>query len=224
MKRSICRLLLLFALTVPAEAMAGDGQTLYRELTMPSGTGVPYAVHLPDGFDSEQTYPVLIGPGDGTEGEDPGFYWKTDPHGHGWIIVDARLWEPATKKNLAALLDVLTADFNVEGDKFHAVCWSANSAGIFNLVIDHAARFHSITGMAGNPGSLSEADVQSLKEVKVQFVVGENDTYWQRSARSAHETLKVGGVDSVFEIVPDGEHVMVELVGQGFVEKLETLR
>ena len=54
--------------------------------------------------------------------------------------------------------------------------------------------------------------------------MGENDTYWQRSGRSAHEKLKAGGVDSVFEIVPDGEHVMTNLVGMGFMEKLEKLR
>jgi hypothetical protein len=206
------------------QADPGDGQTLYKELPVPNGKGIPYAVHLPDGFDSENTYPVLIGPGDGVKGEDAGFYWKTDPHSHGWIIVDAQLWEPATEKNLAALLDAVLADFKVEGGKFHAVCWSANSAGIFRLVMDHADRFHSITGMAGNPSGVSKAEIQALQEVKVQFVVGENDTYWQRSGRSAHEKLKAGGVDSVFEIVPDGEHVMNNLVGKGFMEKLEKLR
>ena len=63
-----------------------------------------------------------------------------------------------------------------------------------------------------------------MQDVKVQFVVGENDKYWQRSARSAHDKLKAGGVESVFEIVPDGEHVMADLVGKGFVAKLEKLR
>ena len=224
MTKHMCRMFFLFSLTVPAQFMAGDGQTLYKELTVPNGEGIPYAVHLPDGFDPENTYPALIGPGDGVKGEDAGFYWKTDPHGHGWIIIDAQLWEPATKKNLATLLDAVLADFNVEGGKFHVVCWSANSAGIFRLVIDHADRFHSITGMAGNPSGLSKTDIQALQEVKVQFVVGENDAYWHRSARNAHEKLEAGGVDSVFEIVPDGEHVMTDLVGKGFVQKLEKLR
>jgi S-formylglutathione hydrolase FrmB len=224
MKRHVWRLILLIALTVPAQSMAGDGQTLYKTLTVPNSEDIPYAVHLPDGFDPENIYPVLIGPGDGIKGEDAGFYWKTDPHSHGWIIVDAHLWESATKKNLPALLDAVAADFKVEGGKFHAVCWSANSAGIFKLVIDHADRFHSITGMAGNPSGVSKAEIQALQDVKVQFVVGEKDTYWQGSSRSAHEKLEAGGVDSVFEIVPNGEHVMTDLVGKGFMAKLEKLR
>ena len=74
------------------------------------------------------------------------------------------------------------------------------------------------------PSGLSKAEIQALQEVKVQFVVGENDAYWQRSARSAHEKLKAGGVDSVCEVVPNGEHVMTSLVGDGFVKKLEKLR
>ena len=177
MHKSLHAVSLLIALAVPAISFAAEGRTLYNELTTKSGSKIPYAVHLPDGFDPESSYPVLLGPGDG-----------------------------------------------VEGDKFHAVCWSANSAGIFRWVTDHASRFHSITGMAGNPSGVSKQDIQALKSVKVQFVVGENDAYWQSSARNAFEKLKLGGVDTVFEVVPDGEHVMTELVGKGFMQKLEKLR
>ncbi len=78
--------------------------------------------------------------------------------------------------------------------------------------------------MAGNPRGVSSDDIDALQSVKVQFVVGENDRYWQRSARDAHDKLVSGGVDSVFEIVPNGEHVMTELIGAGFMQKLEKLR
>ena len=63
-----------------------------------------------------------------------------------------------------------------------------------------------------------------LQDLEIQFVVGENDEYWQRSARKAHKELKETGVNSVLEIVPDGEHVMTELVGAGLMQKLEKLR
>jgi len=212
------------ALLLPILAHAEDGKTLYKELATANGQSVPYAVHLPADFDPDQTYPVLVGPGDGEEGSDAGFYWQTDPYSHGWIIVDAQIWDSGTKRELDSLLNAVLTEFNVEGEKFHAVCWSANSAGIFSLVTDHAQRFHSITGMAGNPGRVSNSDIEALQSVKVQFVVGENDSYWQRSARDAHEKLLAGGVDSVFEIVPNGEHVMTGLIGAGFVQKLEKLR
>ena len=214
---------MLLVLTAPGVSVA-DGQTNYMKVTLPSGAQLPYAVHLPDGFDPDATYPVLIGPGDGIKGAEAGFYWRTDLHSHGWIIVDAQIWESETQNDIDAILDSIVADYNVEGGKFHAVCWSANSAGIFRLITDHAERFHSITGMAGNPRGVSNADIAALENVKIQFVVGENDAYWQRSARNAHEKLSAGGVDSVLEIVPDGEHVMTNLVGKGFMQKLEKFR
>ena len=168
----------------PIMASAGGGETIYRHIES-SGDPIPYAIHLPPDFDAAKSYPVLIGPGDAEEGADPGFYWQTDPHIAGWIIVDAQIWDSATTRVLDEILDAVSAEVNVEGKKFHAVCWSANSAGIFRLITDHAERFHSITGMAGNPGRVSSADIAALQSVKVQFVVGENDTYWQRSAARA---------------------------------------
>ena len=204
-------------------ASAGGGETIYRHIES-SGDPIPYAIHLPPGFDASKSYPVLIGPGDAEEGADPGFYWQTEPHIAGWVIVDAQIWDSATTQVLDEILDAVSSEVKVEGNKFHAVCWSANSAGIFRLITDHAERFHSITGMAGNPGRVSSDDIAALQSVKVQFVVGENDGYWQRSAKDAHDKLLAGGVDSVFEIVPNGEHVMTNLIGEPFIGKLEKLR
>ena len=189
----VIRFILTLALLASVSAFAGDGQTLYRQVATMSGESIPYAVHLPQEFDADVSYPVLLGPGDGEAGTEAGFYWRTEPNSNGWIIVDAQLWESDTKDSIEALLDAVLAEFKVEGGKFHAVCWSANSAGIFELITDHAQRFHSITGMAGNP-------------------------------RDAHDKLVAGGVDSVFEVVPNGEHVMTELIGSGFMQKLEKLR
>jgi len=55
--------------------VADEGATTYETASGSSGETIPFAVHLPSGFDKSQTYPVLIGPGDGIEGADAGFYW-----------------------------------------------------------------------------------------------------------------------------------------------------
>ena len=215
--------ILLLLVTAPLAALAAGGNTIYRHIES-TGEPIPFAIHLPPDFDAENSYPVLIGPGDAEEGSDPGFYWQTDPHIKAWVIVDAQIWDIAGSGSFDALLDAVAMEDNVEGGKFHAVCWSANSAAIFQLITDHAERFHSITGMAGNPRGVSATDIEALQAVKVQFVVGENDPYWQRSARDAYEKLLAGGVDTIFEIVPNGEHVMTNLIGEPFIQKLEKLR
>ena len=223
MKNHLLQFMILMLICI-ASSDVFAGKTVYKWVTSESGGKVPYAVHLPDGFDATKSYPTLIGPGDGTEGSEPGFYWRTDPYSHNWIIVDAQIWESKTTTNLDAILDAVLKDYKVEGGKFHAVCWSANSAGIFRLVTDHAKRFHSITGMAGNPGSVNNSDIAALKKLKIQFVVGGNDSYWLKSARKAHKKLSAGGVNSVLEVVPNAPHVMTDLVGSGFMKKLEKLR
>ena len=80
----LAALSLLTLISAPAHA----GASLYESLELGSG-GLPYAVHLPDGFDESKTYPVLVGPGNAEKDVDAGFYWKTDIYSHGWIIVDA---------------------------------------------------------------------------------------------------------------------------------------
>ena len=223
MKNHLLQFMLLILISITSSTIFA-GKTVYKWVTSTEGDKVPYAVHLPDGFDATKSYPTLIGPGDGTEGSDAGFYWQTDPYSHNWIIVDAQIWESRTKNNIDAILDAVSKEYKVEGGKFHAVCWSANSAGIFRLVTEHAKRFHSITGMAGNPISVNNSDIAALKNLKIQFVVGENDSYWLKSARNAHQKLSSAGVNSILEVVPNAPHVMKELIGSGFMQKLEKLR
>ncbi len=201
-----------------------DGKTLFRKLELESGASIPYAIHLPNGFDPEKTYPVLIGPGDGIEGGDRGYYWQNNPHTHGWIIVDTELWKDSAEDGLELIMDKITKSYKVEGGKFHTACWSANSAGIFSLTSRHASRYHSITGMAGNPRGLTAKDLVAFKDVKIQFVVGENDSYWKSSARKSYDQLKAADIETTIEIVPNAPHVMKDLIGAGFFDRLNRLR
>ena len=214
---------LLFLTLVTTSALA-QSETLYKQIKIADGSTIPYAVHLPPDFDPVKTYPVLIGPGDAAKEEPAGFYWRTEPYQKGWIIVDTPLWEDFMKKHLGAVLDQIQKEYKVEGNKFHTVCWSANSAGIFDLAMANADRFHSITGMAGDPGKLNEDKIASLKKMKVQFVVGENDSYWRRAAEEDHKKLKAAGVETYLEIIPKGGHILRDLIGGGFISRLEKLR
>jgi hypothetical protein len=101
------RVLVLLGMALSATVFAGE--THYAELETTSGKTLNYAVHLPDGFAAANTYPVLIGPGDAVEGSDTGFYWQSDPYSHGWIIVDAQLWEIGDAAILGRKADLIIA-------------------------------------------------------------------------------------------------------------------
>lgn len=189
------------------------------------GKSVKYAIQLPDNFDSDKTYPVAIGPSEVKANGDQSFYWRGVNDTYGWILVDYTIYNAIGRQaEMIALMDHLRSEYKVEGNEFHTICFSANSAGIFDLVMALPDHFHSITGMAGNPGTTKQDKLSRLKGVKVSFVVGDKDTYWMNAAKDRHQRLQEIGVDSRIEIIKNGPHVLTELIGKGTLERMNKLR
>ncbi len=200
------------------------GQREFAEFEF-DGKKLTYGVQLPDNFDPSKTYPVIIGPSEVEEKDDQSFYWRGTKDTYGWILIDYRIYNATRRiEEVKAFMEHLRSKYNVEGNKFHTVCFSANSSGIFSLVMEIPEYVTGITGMAGNPGTTSETELSKLKGVKVQFVVGDKDTYWMNAAKQRHAILKKIGVDSSIEIIKNGPHVMRNLVGKGFLERANRLR
>lgn len=87
-----------------------------------------YAVQLPKNFDSSKSYPVLIGPADVSKKEQS-FYTKDVKDTEGWILIDYPIYSATSRiPEIKAFLTHLKSSFNVENDKFHVACFSANSA------------------------------------------------------------------------------------------------
>jgi predicted peptidase len=186
------------------------------------GEKITYAIQLPTNYDPEKAYPVALGPSEVKNKDDQSYYWRGVKDSYGWILLDFPIYE-GKKDAVAAFLNHIRANYPVEGNKFHAICFSANSSRIFDLVMNMAEDFHSITGMAGNPGNRTE-QFSKLKNVKVRFVVGDKDTYWMNAAKDRHAKLLDAGVDSQIEIIKDGKHVLTELIGEGVLTRMEKLR
>lgn len=184
-----------------------------------------YNILLPLNFDSTKTYPVLVGPSDNESVNDQSFYWRGTTDSQGWILVGYKIYNAANKTDeIKALFEHLKNEYRVEGNKFHTTCHSANSAGIFDLVMEMPSYFAGITGMAGNPNNNNKEKLKQLKDVKVQFVVGDQDSYWMSSAKKSHQLLQEMGVESSIEIIKSGEHVLKPLIGKGFLDRVERLR
>ncbi len=189
------------------------------------GKSFNYIVQLPSNFDASKTYPVLIGPSDLEDVNDRCFYWNKTKDTFGWILIDYKIFNAVNRTDeIKALLEHLKSTYSVEDNKFHTVCFSANSAGIFDLVMAIPSYFAGITGMAGNPTTSNEENLKNLKGVKVQFVVGDQDTYWLNAANKSHQLLRELGVNSTIEIIKNGQHVMKPLIGEGFLTRANRLR
>ena len=216
----LCILLLTLACSIPVVA----SNRVFKEFTF-NGKPIRYAIQLPNDFDPSKTYPVLIGPSEVKNKDDQSFYWSGVKDTQGWILIDYPIYEyDRRKKEVQAFLDHLRSEYNVERNKFHTVCFSANSAGIFDMVMDIPQNFHSITGMAGNPGTRDKEKLRALKSVKAQFVVGDRDNYWMKAAKDRHQLLLETGAESSIEIIKNGQHVMTNLIGKGFLTRAEKMR
>jgi len=189
------------------------------------GKSFSYSIQLPLDHDATKEYPVLIGPSEAKTIKDESFYWQGVKDTQGWILIGYRIYSATNRTGeIKALLEHLKANYKVEANKFHTVCFSANSASIFDLVMKIPSYFAGITGMAGNPNNGNQAKLKQLKGVKVQFVVGDRDNYWMRSAKKSHQLLQERGIESTIEIIKNGEHVMKPLIGKGFLDRAERLR
>ncbi|WP_298761631.1 hypothetical protein [uncultured Psychroserpens sp.] len=184
-----------------------------------------YTILLPLDYDATKTYPVMVGPSDTKSANDQSFYWRGTKDSQGWILIGYKVYNATNRiGEVKALFEHLKSKYQVEGNKFHTVCFSANSASIFDLVMEMPEYFAGITGMAGNPNNGNKEKLKQLKGVKVQFVVGDKDAYWMRSAKRSHQLLLDFGVESTIEIIKNGQHVMKPLVGKGFLDRAERLR
>ena len=186
-----------------------------------AGTKMPYRVTLPDNFSDQRTYPVLIAPGEGTLYKDYNLFFGDTPSQHGWILIEslAILKGPNAMK---ALLEKLKAQYQVEG--FHLLGFSANSAGQFEVALAMPDSFESIVAIPGHPRTQNKNQLQKLKNVKVQFIVGENDGWWKKQALNYQKILQSLGVDIRLKVVPKGGHVLVGMAGDPLFKVLNQLR
>jgi predicted esterase len=200
--------------------------TRFETVKLDNGKFLPYAIHLPNDYDPTKAYPTIIGPGDGVKEDSPGYYWHGRPSDFGWLIVETPAhFATDAVSQMSQLLDHLNAQYNVEGDKFHMVGFSANSANSFRVGIALADRFHSLVGVAGFPRqNPTGKDLARVKHTKFYFIVGDRDQYWMNASQKAHDYLTSKGIDSTMKIIKNGGHVLKEIDGQPFIDLMEAMR
>jgi len=222
---SVCFVYLLFSPSVIANEKGGK---YAAAINLENGTQIGFSYHLPSTYQNGQSYPALIGPGNAKVEEEHGFFWRYKPSSHGWIIIETpvmyELNEVQGAEAVSKILDYMNTHYKIEGNKFHGIGWSANSGTAFNRVIALSDRFHSITGLPGHPRNISERVIQQLNNVKVNFIVGENDNYWLKKSKSAEHQLRKNGIVTFLEVVPNGEHVLQEMIDDGLFERLNKIR
>ncbi|MDT7830892.1 hypothetical protein RQM59_00785 [Flavobacteriaceae bacterium S356] len=190
------------------------------------GVKMKYAYNLPKNYAKNKEYHVLIAPGGGTADDSNDFlFWGRNTANYDWILIETNATiRPNNMKTLKAFFDHLKQQFKPKGNKFHIMGFSANSAGAFKTVLNLPEYFHSITGVPGHPRTANKRELIKLKNIKVNFIVGEHDGYWLNSAKRFNTTLKELGVEVKLQIVKGGGHVLKEIIGDRFMKFMEWLK
>ncbi|MEK6154561.1 hypothetical protein WIW50_14925 [Flavobacteriaceae bacterium 3-367] len=209
---------LLGALLLASQISA---QRKVATLAISGENNLRYAYTLPDDYDPHKAYPVLIAPGMGRDDTTVNLFFGPRPEQHGWILIESVALIRGAKV-MQALLDELKRNYTIEG--FHFLGYSANSAGEFDIAMELASEFTSVTGLPGHPRTTDSKKLQRLKSLKIQFIVGENDSWWKKQALNSQKTLESLGVDVRLQIVKDGGHILRHYAGAPLFKILNTLR
>jgi len=199
----------------------------YFTLKLKDGKELPFSVDLPIHYDPARPFPVLIAPGQGKKIEDNwgGLFWGEDTAQRGWIAVESMaLMQEDPIGATGQLLNEIARRYKVEGGKFHMVGYGPTAAAAFGVSAVMPERIHSLWLVPGFPIGLKDEGLARLKPVKVCFIVGDHDPYWYQQSETAYHKLQGLGVDAYMEVVRGGDHLLREMFGGEFAERLENVR
>lgn len=190
-------------------AVTPDRAEIFR---LSAGKTIELDYYLPDDFDTEKSYPVMLAPGS--------FFLQDDPAAFGWVIVRAGIEEPRfTARDASVVLNQISTVVVPRGGKFHMMGYSANSGGVFRIAAALRTRFAGILTIPGHPRKRSE--YEAIKQMKIRFIVGARDGYWLREAKKAHAQFQALGADTDIEIVENGGHVLKHLAGAPLFKRID---
>lgn len=199
------------------------GMIDYYELTLADGTAVTYGVVLPDNYQTEETYPVLLAlpPGPQTEAMvEAGVngYWGAEAQKRGWIVIspaapNGRLFFQGSEAVMPAFLERIAQLYPPEGGQFYLGGVSNGGISAFRVAVAQPELFRAIVVLPGFPQSPDFQQLDKLAGIPVAMFVGERDTQWIPSMEAAQAELSRLGGEATLEIVPNEGHVIQSLTG-----------
>ena len=200
----------------------------YKALNTPRGKSLEYFLSLPKDFDKDRAYRTILAipPGGQTkEFVDAYSHWFDYFAKQSWITIspatpDGKLFFQGSERYLPYLMDQIQDDFQLEGDKFYLLGVSNGGNSSFRIATLHPERFHSMTVMPGWPKPADENRLETIVDIPVNFVVGEQDDRWLKKSEEFYKTLKKMGCDVTLEIVPSEGHMVFHSYPLDKLEKL----
>lgn len=193
----------------------------------PTGEDFPYAVLVPDDYDSETAYPVefmLHGGVGRPQPPEDGVFWRG---GYDSLRRDDRLvvvpaawrdaywWHENQAENLPAILRRVRRNYHVDDNRVSLTGVSDGGTGAWFFAFKQPSDWASFLAYIGHPGVLRSPQsgggyrlyFENLMSKPIYIVNGENDRlYPAESLGSFVEILEQEGVEHTFRVIAGGGH------------------
>ncbi len=213
-------LLLACVLLLPdARALAQATPVVtFEEVQLEGRHKLFYALVLPNGYDPEKAYPVLIALPPGAQTREMvqaglSMYWETEARQRGWVVVSPQgpndeLFRTGDDSVMPVLFEDVLKHINVEGHRFHLAGVSNGGRAAFRIATQHPRDILSVTVLPGAPPEEEDwANLAALKDIDVTMFVGSRDRTWLRQTEKAAEELRLLGIEPDVRVI-EGEHVV----------------
>jgi len=188
------------------------------------GTTVHYKTVLPNGYDPAKAYPAILGLGGGPQTMNTvdnilNRNFRAEAEKRGYIVVapvapDGQLFFQEGDRIFPEFLQMLLADYKIQGDKFHIAGPSNGGIAAFHVAAANPQYFLSVTAFPGYMWEPSAEKLQAISKMCVFMYVGEHDPYmWHGEMRREAEFLRSKGTVARYSVEKDEPHRLETLAG-----------
>jgi poly(3-hydroxybutyrate) depolymerase len=218
---------------LPAAAMAAIAmfaiQPLHADVLEKTmnvgGTTVHYKIVLPNDYDSAKAYPAILALGGGPQTMDTvdnilDRNFREEAEKRGYIVVapaapDGQLFFDEGADIFPEFLDMILADYKIQGSKFHIAGPSNGGIAALHIAASNPRYFLSVTAFPGYMWEPSAAKLLAISKMCVFMYVGEHDPYmWHGEMRKEAEFLRSKGTLARYSVEKDQPHRLETLAGE----------
>ncbi len=189
-----------------------------------AGVEVSYKLVLPDGYDATKASPAIIAFGGGrqtmrTVDRILTRNFRAEAEKRGYIVValaapDGQLYFEDGARIFPELLEMILADYKIEGGKFHIAGASNGGIAALHIAAANPQYFLSVTAFPGFMWESTPAKLQAISKMCVFMYVGENDRYrWHDEMKSEVEFLRANGSVARYTVEEGQPHRLDTLAG-----------
>jgi poly(3-hydroxybutyrate) depolymerase len=189
------------------------------------GTTVHYKTVLPNDYDPAKAYPAIVALGGGPQTMNTvdnilGRNFRAEAEKRGYIVVapaapDGQLFFDEGADIFPEFLDMILADYKIQGNKFHIAGPSNGGIAALHIAASNPQYFLSVTAFPGYMWEPSAAKLLAISKMCVFMYVGEHDPYmWHGEMRKEAEFLRSKGTLARYSVEKDQPHRLETLAGE----------